>query len=88
MPATKPRPISLTDEQLMTVMCATEPLDPQRRSAFLVALAQMLRSEPQIGDGVVFRCIRALQPTFHDSMSVSLPMSQARSRRKVGAPIA
>jgi hypothetical protein len=39
-----------------------EPLDPQRRSAFLVALAQLLRSERQpVGDGSVGRCIRQLQ---------------------------
>jgi hypothetical protein len=88
MPATKPNPISLTDDQLSTVMKAAEPLDPARRSAFLVALASMLRSEPQpVGDGSLGRAIRALQHEFRDPMCVgtSLPI---HSRRKVGSAIA
>jgi hypothetical protein len=89
MPATEPRPISLSDDQLSTVMKAAAPLDPHRRSAFLVALATMLRSEPQpIGDGSLGRAIRQLQPTFHDPLSVGSPMAEPRSRRRVGAPIA
>jgi hypothetical protein len=91
VPATAPNPISLTDEQLSTVMKAAEPLDPHRRSAFLAALAQMLRGEPQpVGDGSLGRAIRKLQPEFHDSMGVSsLQLSQTpRSRRKVGEALA
>jgi hypothetical protein len=87
---TAPKPISLSDDQLSTVMRATEPLAPHRRSAFLVALAAMLRSEPQpIGDGSLGRAIRSLQVEFRDSMCVaSLPLpSHARSRRRVGAAI-
>jgi hypothetical protein len=87
---TPPNPISLTDDQLSTVMRATEPLDPHRRSAFLSALAQMLRSEPQpIGDGALGRAIRQLQHEFHDPLSVAAGPLQAKSRRRtVGAPIA
>jgi hypothetical protein len=72
MPATAPKPISLTDDQLSTVMKAAEPLDPHRRSAFLVALATMLRSEPQpVGDGSLGRAIRFLQHEFRDPMCVA-----------------
>jgi hypothetical protein len=50
----------------------------------------MLRSETQpVGDGALGRAIRRLQPEFHDPLSVGLPMAQsARSRRRVGEPIA
>lgn len=37
---------------------------PADRSAFLVALAQLLRNEPNIGDGTVSRAIRSLQREF------------------------
>jgi hypothetical protein len=81
---TAPKPIALTDDQLAAIFRATEPLEPLRRSAFLIALAQMLRGEPEIGDGSLFRCILHLQREFHDPLSVSSPTSEARSRRKVG----
>jgi hypothetical protein len=38
-------PLSLSDTQYLAVVRATEPLEPQRRSAFLSALAQLLRSD-------------------------------------------
>src|SRR3974390_393243 len=69
MPATAPKPISLTDDQLSTVMKAAAPLDPRRRGAFLIALAALLRSEPQpVGDGSLGRRIRQLQHQFPASM--------------------
>jgi hypothetical protein len=93
MPATKPNnpPISLSDHQLSMVMTAAAPLDPHRRSAFLVALATMLRSEPQpIGDGSLGRCIRRLQPEFHDPLSIasnSRPLVRGRSKLVDAPPI-
>jgi hypothetical protein len=56
-----PEPISLSDAALGQVMRLAEPLAPHDRSAFLAALALLLRSEPQPpGDGVVFRSARQL----------------------------
>jgi hypothetical protein len=50
-------PASLSDEQLSVIT----PLAPPDRSAFLAALANMLRPEPQpVGDGAVYRHARAL----------------------------
>lgn len=43
---------------------ACEPLLPTDRSAFLVALANLLRNEATIGDGTVHRAIRSLQREF------------------------
>jgi hypothetical protein len=55
-------PVSLSDEQLSHVTLLAEPLVPADRSAFLAALANLLRQEPAqpVGDGVVFRHARAL----------------------------
>jgi hypothetical protein len=69
-------------------MRACEPLDPARRSAFLAALATLLRSEPQpLGDGSLGRCIRALQHEFRDPMCIGTSMP-VHSKRKVGSAIA
>jgi hypothetical protein len=81
-------PISLTDEQLHAVFRATEVLEPYRRSAFLVALAELLRAEPRpIGDGSVGRAIRQLQHEFRDPMSVALRSTPHPPRRVLGAAI-
>jgi hypothetical protein len=57
-------PLALSDEQYLAVVQACEPLLPADRSAFLVALAQLLSSETTIGDGTVARAIRSLQREF------------------------
>lgn len=57
-------PLALTDQQYAAVVAACEPLLPPDRSAFLVALAQLLGSEREIGDGTVARAIRSLQREF------------------------
>jgi hypothetical protein len=83
MPKPKPTPpISLSDDQLAAVMRATEVLEPYRRSAFLVALAQLLRSEPQpVGDGSLGRAIRQLQHEFRDPMNIAGSTPQTRYHR-------
>lgn len=57
-------PLALTDQQFAAVMQACEPLLPVDRDAFLRALAQLLGSEPELGDGTVARAIRDLQREF------------------------
>jgi hypothetical protein len=58
------QPVSLGKEQLAAVMALAEPLATPDRNAFLVALATLLRHEPQpIGDGAVFRAARQLLAT-------------------------
>ena len=62
---TQPQPIGVSDDQLAMIMRACEPLEPVDRDPFLRALAQALGSEPQpLGDGAVFRTIKALQKEF------------------------
>jgi hypothetical protein len=61
-----PGPLALSDEQYSMVCQACEPLLPVDRSAFLVALAELLRGETEIGDGTVARAIRGLQREFFD----------------------
>lgn len=61
----KQRPISLSDEQLQRIMSAVEILHPSDRSQFLVALADRLRAEPEVGDGSLGRALRdLLRPGF------------------------
>ena len=65
MSSTAPRPLALSDSQFAAVYTACQPLLPIDRDAFLVALAAVLRGEPQpLGDGVVGRAIRSLQREF------------------------
>ena len=77
------RPVSLSDQQLSAVMSAAEPLAPADRDAFLRALANVLRGEEQpLGDGAVFRAVRALQREFWTPpTSTAGPQS---TRRHVG----
>ena len=78
-------PLALTDSQMTAVLRACAPLLPQDRDAFLRALAQVLRDEPELGDGVVFRAIRSLQREFwQPPMSVA----QAPRARRVAKAIA
>jgi hypothetical protein len=84
MPA---KPISLSDEELTFVMRITEPLPAADRSAYLRALAALLRQEPVVGPGVTYRLARQLLREFWKAPQLGPPMP-ARSRRKVGAPIA
>ena len=59
---TLPKPIGVSDNQLAMIMRACAPLEPVDRDPFLRALAAALCSEPQpLGDGQIFRAIKALQ---------------------------
>jgi hypothetical protein len=81
-----PEPLSLSDQQMSAVMRACEPILPPDRSAFLSALATLLRGEIQpLGDGVLFRAIRSLQREFFRPPSVSHDPKGAR--KVVGPPI-
>jgi hypothetical protein len=61
MPASHPNPISLSDEQLEQVMAAAAVLHVADRSAFLESVAQKLRGEPELGDGLIARIVRDCQ---------------------------
>jgi hypothetical protein len=63
-PGIPTQPLSLSDSQLDAVMRAAEPLLPLGRDPFLRAVAQRLRSEPTIGDGLVGRVCKELQREF------------------------
>ena len=54
-------PISLSDDQLSTVMRLAMPLPPQDRDAYLHRVASLLRDIPEIGDGAVSRAARRAQ---------------------------
>ena len=84
--STLPRPLALTDSQYLAVVEACDPLLPVDRSAFLVALANVLRGEQQpLGDGQVARAIRSLQGRYFRPPTVKNGASD--TRRNVGPPL-
>jgi hypothetical protein len=61
---TPPKPISLSDDQLIFIQHLTEPLHPTDRSRFLVDLAAALRHEGELGDGILHRHAREVFRRF------------------------
>jgi hypothetical protein len=57
-------PLALTDEQLRIVREHPAHLLPAARSAFLQRVAQLLRGERELAEGVVSRACRAAQAEF------------------------
>jgi hypothetical protein len=57
-------PLALTDEHLQIVRDHAAPLLPAARSAFLQRVAQLLRGERELAEGVVSRACRAAQAEF------------------------
>jgi hypothetical protein len=81
-------PILLTEDQLIAIEHAAAVLEPQRRPAFLAAVAAYLRSERQVGDGAVHRAIRQLQHEFRDPMNIaSSPHEHRPTKLNSGPPI-
>ena len=69
-----PPPLALSDSQMDAVLRAAEPLLLCDRGPFLIALAGMLRNEPQpLGDGAVFRACRELQREFFKPPTATEP---------------
>jgi hypothetical protein len=87
MPATQP--ISLSDEELSFVMRITEPLPAADRSAYLRALAALLRQEPVVGPGVTYRLARQLLREFWKAPQLGAqPHAFRPSKLNAGEPIA
>jgi hypothetical protein len=78
-----PKPLALSDDAMAMIMRLCEPLAPPDRSAFLAALAQLLRHEPQPpGDGSVHRHARQLLATGHYSRSSAVTVGAAGARHQ------
>jgi hypothetical protein len=87
-----PLPVSLYDA-MTQVMRLVEPMAPPDRSAFLHALAQLLRSEPvqPSGDGIVHRHARQLLSTGHYKLASTFAVGRAQppsTWRACGQPAA
>jgi hypothetical protein len=81
--ATPSRPISLSDEQLQTVLDTAEPLPRTDRGRFLENVAARLRHEQQIGDGAVSRaCREAFREVFRPPALHAGPQTQPKARRE------
>jgi hypothetical protein len=83
---TLPRPIAVSDEQLLQIMTAAAALASADRDKFLRALADALRKEPgELGDGILARTIRnVIRPFFRPPTLAEQP----RHNSRIGEPIA
>lgn len=83
-----PYPLSLSDAQYSAVYTACQPLLPNDRGPFLVALAELLRTEAQpVGDGAVHRAIKSLQREFWRPPTSTNHVTPRHGSR-IGEPIA
>jgi hypothetical protein len=57
--------LCLSDDQLQAIMVASQPLPPERRSEFLQRVADELGRCNAIGDGAIYRVVRAMQARFY-----------------------
>ena len=57
-------PISLTEDQMMALTAAAQPLSPRCRSAFLEECAQELARLPEVGDGALHRVVMQVQRAY------------------------
>ena len=78
-----PQPLSLSDDSLSCVMAAAAPLLPERRSAFLEAVARELAalSPDERGPGAVARLCRQLQREHYSAPDLSRSNGQTRWSR-------
>jgi hypothetical protein len=60
------QPLKLSDAELDAVLAAARPLAPDRRDAFMQAVADALSSLGELGPGAVYRAIRDTQREFFD----------------------
>jgi hypothetical protein len=58
--------ISLSDDELRSVMQAAAPIDPRDRGAFLRDVASELAKYSELGPGVVGRVVANLQRKYFD----------------------
>jgi hypothetical protein len=73
-----PRPLTLSDSEISTVMALSRPLSPDQRTAFVELLAAKLNGHREIGDGMLYQLCRDLQRELFS------PPLEADERHRVG----
>ncbi len=58
------KPLALSDEQMTAILHAAAPLPVADRDTFLQAIADALRDQPVLGDGLVGRTVREVLERF------------------------
>jgi hypothetical protein len=61
-----PKPIALSEAQMLALLAASYPLPAPARPAFLEACAKEIAALPELGDGVLHRTIVRVQRMFFD----------------------
>jgi hypothetical protein len=82
-----PRPLSLSDAQLETVMAYAAPLQAADRGEFLNNVVAALAAAPEIGEGLLMRVCRAEQSRFGkacDTVTGALPRPSRWSGHDIG----
>lgn len=72
--------LKLSDDELSAVMTACQPLAPDRRDAFLQAIADELRGCSVIGPGTVHRAIATAQRAHFNPPDLSRGKDYSRWR--------
>jgi hypothetical protein len=80
--------LKLSDDELSVVMNAAKPLEPERRSAFLEAMARGLMAMPEEARGVgsVGRLCRTLQAELLNAPATGSAGCRASGRARTNAP--
>jgi hypothetical protein len=61
-----PSPVALSDQQMMAILAAAAPLAAHDRNPFLLEVAQLLQTLPEVGDGALHRIIMDVQRRHFD----------------------
>jgi hypothetical protein len=59
-------PLCLSDSELDAIFAAARPIAVDRRDEFLQRVAELLREERELGDGVIARACRTAQKEFFE----------------------
>jgi hypothetical protein len=74
---------TLSDYQQSILLNAAQPLAPQQRPAFMMAVAERLESMVEIGDGTVSRVCREIQREYFDPPNLKQAHVPEQRRRTV-----
>ncbi len=72
-------PLALTDAQMVAVLNAARPIPREDRDHFLQAIADALRDQAMLGDGVVHRTIVEVQRRFLSPPTIDDPRPRHRT---------
>lgn len=80
MPVLTSPPLKLSEDQMMTLLAASNPLPADVRAAFLEHCAQEIAALPEVGDGVLHRVVARVQKLYFDPPLAHAPGLKSKYR--------